>query len=143
MALTLISGPPASAKSQLASELLESGEAAVQVDLTELWAAFAGVVRGADGRYPIRRADDPALHLARYVRQVAVRQSLATGVDVVVTTTTPETAAKIRELVDEAGEQLRHRTLSIPERVARKRLADPATGKLSRECEEMVRNYYG
>ena len=140
--LNLIEGPPASGKSQLAAELLESGEAAVQVDLTELWAAFAGVTRDASGRYPIRRADDPALHLARYVRMVATRQSLATGVDVVVTTTTPETAAKIRELVNEANEQLRHRTLSIPELVARERLADPVTGKLSRECEEMVRNYF-
>ena len=141
--LNLIEGPPASGKSQLAAELLESGEAAVQVDLTELWAALAGVARGPDGRYPIRRDDDPALGLARYLRMTAVRQSLAMEIDVVASTTSPETAAKIRELVDEAGEQLRHRTLSIPERVARKRLADPATGKLSRECEEMISGYYG
>ena len=140
--LTLIDGPPASGKSQLAAELLESGEAAVQVDLTELWAAFAGVVRGPDGRYPIRRADDPALHLARYVRQVATRQSLATGVDVVVTTTSPETTSKIRALVEESNESLRHRTMSIPEGVARMRLSD-ADGNLSPECEEMLRNYYG
>ena len=74
---------------------------------------------------------------------VATRQSLATGVDVVVTTTTPETATRIRELVEEAGEQLRHRSLSIGESLARKRLADPVTGKLSKECEEMISDYFG
>ena len=124
-------------------ELLESGEADAQVDLTSLWVALSGVTRDASGRYPVRLDTDPALHLARYLRKVAVRQALVMKIDVVASTTSPAAAETIRALVEEAGEQLRHRTLSIPERVARKRLADPATGKLSRECEEMVRNYYG
>ena len=143
MALTLIEGPPASGKSQLAAELLESGEADAQVDLTELWAALAGVTRDASGRYPVRSADDVALHLARYVRMVVTRQALATNIDVVVTTTTPQTAATIRDLVEEANQTLRHRTLSIGESLARQRLADPVTGVLSPECEEMLRNYFG
>ena len=143
MALTLIEGPPASGKSQLAMELLESGEADVQVDITSIWAALAGVVRGPDGRYPVRLDSDPALGLARYLRMTAVRQSLAMEINVVASTTSPAAAEKIRDLVEEANETLRHRTLSIPELVARKRLADPVTGKLSDPCRKMIEDYYG
>ena len=59
--LILIEGPAGGGKSQLAADLLAAGEITVLADLTALWAALSGAVRGADGRYPIRLADDPAL----------------------------------------------------------------------------------
>ena len=140
--LHLVQGPAGAGKSGVTAEMLSSGEVAVVADVTSLWVALSGVTRGPDGRYPVRLDDDPALHLARYVRQVAVRRALTLDINIAVTTSSPDQVEKYRALLDDSDE-LRARTVSIPEGVARQRLSDPATGELSKECEEAIARWFG
>ena len=82
--LTLIEGPAGSAKSGLVGERIAAGESDVVADLTALWAALRAVERGPDGLYRVRGDADPAIvtGLAAYMRRVAVRQGLRSGLNV-------------------------------------------------------------
>ena len=86
MTLILIEGPAGGGKSEVADAMLAAGEVDVIADVTALWAALSGAVRGADGRYPVRLDDDPALRIARYLQRAAVRQALRISVNVAATT---------------------------------------------------------
>ena len=82
----MIQGPAGAGKSQLAAELLAAGEIEIVADTTSLWASLGAKERGADGLYPIRQADDPALHMARYTKELAARKALEEGYNVAITT---------------------------------------------------------
>ena len=140
--LTLIQGPAGGGKSQLVAAMLAAGEITIQSDVTALWAALSGAVRGPDGRYPVRLDDDPALLLARYLQRVAARQGLQEGADVAVTTSSPNTAQRWRQLAEDAGTALTVRTVDPGESVVRARLADAVTGVLSPSCDRAVRRWY-
>ena len=84
-ALTLLRGPAASGKSQVAAGMLDQGEADAWADFTRIHVALSGVERGPDGRYPVRADDDSLVPLAAYLRAVAVRAGLARGFRVVTT----------------------------------------------------------
>ena len=142
MGLFLIRGPAGAGKSQLVAAMIEAGEITVVADTTSLWASLSGAVRGPDGRYPVRLADDQALAVARYVQAVAVRQGLQEGADVAVTTSQRNQIERWRQLADDAGTAFAVRTLDPGESVVRARLADD-TGALSAECETAIGRWYG
>lgn len=140
--LTLVQGPAGSGKSQVAAEMLEAGEVEVLSDVTSLWIALSGVTRGADGRYPVRSDQDPALIVALYVQAVAVRRALEAGAAVAVTTSRRGQAARWQEVAEAVGAAFNVRTVDPGEQVVRARLAD-ADGVVSPECERAVGRWYG
>ena len=67
----LLSGPAGAAKSALALELLQEWSGpVVLIDFQSLVAALTGVVRGPDGRYPLR--DERLLPIVEYLRRAAL-----------------------------------------------------------------------
>ena len=88
--LLLIEGPAGSGKSQVAKAKLASGEYQVLADLTEIWAAIAGIERDPEtGRYPVRLDSDPTVPIAVYLRKAAVSVSLNNGLNTIVSSGTP------------------------------------------------------
>ena len=139
--LLLLEGPAGSGKSQDAEELIRSGQFHVLADLTALWAALRAMRRGPDGRYPIREDTDPGLELAQYIRAVAVRQGLSSGLNVVVTSATPDTAVKWAAIAEELGTQFQVRTIDPGQAAVREALAEevPDGYTLEDDDEEMPR----
>ena len=139
--LVLIQGPAGSGKSQLAAEMQEFGEFRVYSDITSLWAALCGAVRGPDGKYPERQDDDPCLEIARYLQTVAARRALQDGVDVGVTTSRRGQELRWQQLADEAGGSFSVRTVDPGRRVVEARLSDD-DGQLSAACDRAIRRWY-
>lgn len=139
--LVLVEGPAAGGKSQYVAEMLAAGEVDIQADVTALWVALSGAVRDATGRYPVRRDNDPALLLARYLQSVAVRQGLQEGFDVAVTTSQPHQGERWRILAAAAGATFSVTTLDPGVQVVTARLAD-ADGNLSAECQRALSRWY-
>ena len=136
--LTLIQGPAGGAKSQVAAELLAAGDIDLLADVTALWVALSGVVRGPDGRYPIRSEDDAALVVALYAQAVVARRGLEAGARVAVTTSRRGQVSRWADVAAAAGADFTVRTVDPGEAVVRARLADPVTGVLSPECGQAV-----
>ena len=142
--LFLLQGPAGGGKSQVAAEMLASGQADLFADVTALWAALRGFERDpVTGKYPVRRDDDPALELARYLQATAVRQGLREGIGVVVTTSRHGQIERWRVLAVEADTTLDVTTVDPGYDVVRGRLADPVTGTLSPECSAAIGRWYG
>ena len=142
MALILLQGPAGAGKSQLAAAMLEAGEVRVLADVTSLWAALSGAVRGPDGRYPVRANDDPALIAARYIQRIAVRRALETGADVAVTTSQRGQEEYWRRWAEDAGTGFRVRTVDPGLDAVTARLAEDS-GELSRACQDAIGRWYG
>ena len=140
--LTLIEGPAGSGKSAVAADMLSAGEVEVLLDTTALWAAMAGARRGPDGKYPVRRDDDPALGAALYVQTVAARFALEQGARVGVTTSRRDQVDRWADVARAAGVALSVRTVDPGEDVVRARLSDPETGVLSGECDQAIGRWY-
>lgn len=140
--LTLIEGPAGAGKSGITALMLAAGEVQVLADVTELWAALAGAVRGPDGRYPLRLDDDPALAVARYLQAVAVRQGLQDGADVAVTTSRRGQVERWRQVATEAATSFAVRTVDPGRQVVEARLADD-DGNLSAACQQAIGRWYG
>ena len=136
MALSILRGPAGSGKSQL---ILED-RPDILADTTALWAAIGGYTRDANGLYPVRQADDPALHAARYLRTALVAFAARQSLRGVVTTSdsSPEAVERLRE----AGATAGIRTIDPGRDVVRRRLAGP-DGQLSGACEAAVARWYG
>lgn len=144
MALTLLQGPAGSGKSQLVQSMIADGAADVQADVTALWAALTGAERDEHGKFPIRRADDPALPLARITKAVVVRQGIRQGLRVVVTAGVPGQAPRWQNVADAEGEDEFSVLTEDPGReTVERRLEDPETGELSPECRRAVSRWYG
>ncbi len=141
--LLLVEGPAGSGKSQLVNEMLANGELDIVADYTGLWVALRGVQRGPDGRYPIREDSDPVVTsgLAAYLRAAAVREGLRQGLNVAVTSGTPDTAVKWAEVARETETPFQVRTEDPGESVVRERLS--VDGELPQQCELAVRRWYG
>ena len=140
MPLRLLSGPAGSGKSQVADDLLADGEFEIILDITRLWAAIGGYERGPDGRYPIRADDDAALIVARYVRGVAARFAAQEGFNVVVTTSSPDQAARWQEIAEENGDTFSETVIDPGREVCEERLSQG--GFLSPECERTIDRWY-
>ena len=140
--LIVLQGPAGAGKSQLAAELLAAGEIDILADVTSLWASLGAKERGADGLYPIRKADDPALHMARYTKEVAARKALEEGHNVAITTSSRGQLRRFSQIASETDSGLDVRTVDPGESVVRDRLADQK-GKLSDECKQAISRWYG
>lgn len=142
--LTLFEGPPGSGKSQSVQQAIADGELDVVADFTSLWAAVRQVQRGPDGRYPIRRDDDPALTMGYLtaLQTAAVSIGLRRGMRVAVTSGTSGTAPKWAERASVQGATFAVRTYDPGEAVVRERLIDAETGELAPECETAIRRWY-
>lgn len=140
--LVLVEGPAGSGKSQQVKEMLEAGEVDVQADFTSLWVAMTGVERGSNGKYPIRKANDPTVRtgLAAYIRRAVVRQGLRAGLKVVATSGTPDLAAEYAEIASEHGVPFERRTIDPGEDVVRARLQ--VNGRLQDQCEQAINRWY-
>ena len=88
--LHLVLGPVAAGKSAVLAEMLRNGEIDLAADTTGLWASLALAVRDPEtGRYPVRRADDPALAGSLYAKTVVTRWALQNRYRVGVTASSP------------------------------------------------------
>ena len=123
--------------------MLAASEVDVVADITPLWAAVRGIEREPDGKYPIRQDSDPAIRsgLATYLRAVVVRQSLALGLRVAITSGSPRTAVKWQQVAREGDSLFSMKTIDPGEKIVRQRLA--VDGVLSPQCSEAVRRWYG
>ena len=142
MSLTLVEGPAGGGKSGVTALMLAAGEIDVLADVTQLWVALSGAVRGADGRYPVRLDDDTALALARYLQAAAVRQGLQDGADVAVTTSRRGQQNKWSAMALDAGTDFFYRTVDPGRDVVEARLSDE-DGQLSEACDQAIRRWYG
>ena len=140
--LYLVQGPAGGGKTAVVRDMISAGEASVVVDITALWVALAGVVRGLDGRFPLRLDSDPALHVARQLRVIAVEAALARGASVAVTSSSPEVERWERVAARGPDSRLFVRTVDPGETVVSARLADPATGQLSGDCAKAIARWY-
>ena len=122
--LTLLEGPPGAGKSQELERLKAAGDIDAASDLTRFWAALGLVERGADGRYPVRLGSDPVLPLGRYMKAVAVREGLRSGLKMAVTSSARDQAERWRAIAEEAGASFEFRTIDPGEGVATVRLTD-------------------
>ena len=141
MSLTLIQGPAGGGKSQIAADLLAAGGIDLLADITLLWVALSGVERDAEGRYPEREDDDPALESARYMQSVLVRFALSLGANVAVTTSRRDQEERWQRAAEEADTEFEVRTVDPGEDVVRGRLTGP-DGQLSAACDRAIRRWY-
>ena len=140
--LTLLEGPPGGGKSQELERLIAADDIDAASDLTRLWAALGLVERGSDGRFPIRESDDPVLALSLYVKTVAVREGLRSGLKMAVTSSARDQAERWRAIAEEAGASFEFRTLDPGEGVATARLTD-SDGNIEPECTAALARWYG
>ena len=123
--------------------MLAASEVDTVADLTAIWAATRGIERGDDGKFPVRLDSDPAIRsgLATYLRAVVVRQSLALGLRVAVTSGSPRTAVKWQQVARENDALFSMKTIDPGEATVRERLA--VDGVLSASMRsEAVRRWY-
>ena len=135
MALSILRGPAGSGKSQL----IRDEEPDILADTTALWAAIKGVERDANGLYPERSGDDPALSAARYLKVALVAFAAREALSGIVTTSDSSPAAV--ERLREQGATAGVRTIDPGEAVVRRRLAGD-DGQLSSQCEQAVSRWY-
>ena len=140
--LHLVQGPAGGGKSAVTRDMLAAGEIQLLADVTALWAALTGAVRGPDGKYPVRLPDDPGLRAALYLQATAAHHGLREGLDVAVTTSQRGQEARWGQVAAAESAPLHVRTVDPGEVVVRARLADAATGVLSSACDLAVSRWY-
>lgn len=138
MALTIVRGPAGSGKSQYVHDALEDGQ--LVADVTLLWAALRGLERDSNGRFPIRRSDDPALHVARRLKALTVRIAQQETIGGFVTTSSSSAEATQR-LIEQGAASSGIVTIDPGRRVVAARLA--IDGELSAPCSRALERWYG
>ena len=142
MAIEIVAGPAGSGKSQLVAAELDK-ERDVLIDFTRLWAAISGIDRLPDGRFPVRRRDDPRTGLVVSAKALlleeALRRELEKSGTVFLTTSSRDELANLERRLPE---RTRARIIDPGEDAARARLAQPGNGGLEPECEEALRRWY-
>ena len=142
--LILFEGPAGGGKSQRIAALLAAGDLDTQLDYTAIWRGLRAVERDPDGKYPIRRDEDPTVRsgLVSYLKTVGVRKGLREGLRVAVTTSQRGQSDKYRELAEEVGAAFRVVTVDPGIDISRIHLAE-ADGTLSDECGKALGRWYG
>ena len=141
MANTLLSGPAGADKSAEARRLLrEATEPAIAADFQAVIVALLLLVRGPDGKYPLRPSW--VLGLAEEVRQSIIDAATAREISIVITTSDGDPLRR-RTLLDRLGAGATERIIDPGEEIVRSRLADPISGVLSPECEKAIARWFG
>ena len=140
MANILLSGPAGAGKSAIARELLAARDGpAVAADFQSLVVALLLLGRGADGRYPVR--PEWILPLAEYARRAIVTGAVNRDIGVILTNSDGSDARRAF-LLEQLGPGAVERIIDPGADVVRARLADPATGELSPECDAAVNRWF-
>ena len=140
MAGILLSGPAGAAKSALARRLLEEHpQLAVIADFQLVYRALTDVERGRDGRYPLR--DERLLPVTEYVRRAIISAAVGRDIDVIATNSDGDPARRAL-LLSALGAGAVERIVDPGRDVVAARLADPATGELSIECNAAIGRWY-
>lgn len=142
MAGTLYSGPAGAGKSQAAkAALLASADPAILIEFQELYAAFLGIRRGPDGRYPERNpAHGYVIPLVEYVRRAALTAADSRDLRVFMTNSDGSPARRqqltglmgpgsVEEVVDPGLEEITRRL-------------EDANGELSDQCRDARDRWY-
>ena len=125
MASILLSGPAGAAKSALARRLLaESPELAAIADFQAVYAALTGVLRGPDGRYPLR--DDRLLPLTEYVRRAIITGAVNREIAVIATNSDGDPGRRAF-LLEQLGPGATERVVDPGRAIVAARLSDPET----------------
>ena len=136
----LVSGPAGAAKSALARRLLEeSADLAVIADFQAVYAALTGVLRGPDGRYPLR--DDRLLPLTEYIRRAIITGAVNRDISIVATNSDGSHGRRAF-LLEQLGEGASERIVDPGRAIVAARLSDPTTGELSSECDAAISRWY-
>ena len=140
--LHLIEGPAGGGKSRVARDLLRAGTVDVVADVTSLWAALSGAVRGPDGLFPVTSLDDPALRAALFTQNVAARFALDQGASVAVTTSRPGQVERWQAVADEVDAGFSVRTVDPGRAVVTARLTQTADPGRNAECSRAIGRWY-
>ena len=140
--LLLLEGPPGAGKSQELERLKAAGGNRRGKRSNKALGGVGLVERGADGLYPVRLGSDPVLPLSRYMKAVAVREGLRSGLKMAVTSSARDQAERWRAIAEEAGASFEFRTLDPGEGVATARLTD-SDGNIEPECTAALARWYG
>ena len=140
MAGILLSGPAGAAKSALAWRLLQDHpQLAIIADFQAIYAALTLVQRDRQGRFPLR--DESLLPITEYVRRAAVTGAVARDIDVLATNSDGDPDRRAF-LLGQLGPDAVERVVDPGREVVAARLADPATGELSGECDAALNRWY-
>ena len=143
MGNTLISGPPAAGKSQLARELLSQvqGQGAI-VDFQSIYAALLMLRRDPEtGRYPERDpADAHLLALAEYVRRAMISGATEMDIEIIATNSSgsPQRREYLRGLLGPGAVEV---VLDPGRAVVEQRLS--VNGVLSQQCRDGINRWFG
>ena len=138
---TLLSGPAGGGKSQLSRDLIrEATEPIVQADFQSIIVALLGLVRGPNGKYPVR--PDFILPLAEYVRQAVITGAQAREIFTIITNSDGDPLRR-RTLLDRLGVGATERIIDPGASVVRARLTDEVSGSLEPDCEQAIGRWYG
>ena len=141
MAGILLSGPAGGGKSQLARDLIRNAtEPAIQADFQSIVVALLGLVRGPNGKYPVR--PEFVLPLAEYVRQAVITGAQAREIFTIITSSDGDPARRAA-LLARLGVGGTERIIDPGASVVRARLTDEITGELEPECEKAIGRWYG
>lgn len=136
----LISGPAGGGKSQVARDLLnEATEPTVQADFQSIVVALLALVRGPNGKYPVRPSW--VLGLAEQVRQSIITAATAREISIIITNSDGDPVRRAA-LLSKLGPGSVERIVDPSESVVRTRLADPVTGELSPECGKAISRWF-
>ena len=136
----LLSGPAGSGKSQLSRDLIrEATEPTVQADFQSIVVALLALVRGPDGKFPVRPTW--VLPLAEYVRQAVITGAQAREIFTIITNS-DGSAQRRNALLARLGPGSVERVVDPGFDVVRARLADEISGELSDDCAGAISRWY-
>ena len=136
----LLSGPAGSDKSSESRRLLRTATGpAIQADFQSIVVALLGLVRGADGTFPLRPTW--VLPLAEYVRQAVITGAQAREIFTIITNSDGDPVRRAA-LLERLGPGATERILDPGRDVVEARLSDEF-GELSDPCASAINRWYG
>ena len=112
---------------------------AAVADFQSVYVALTQVLRGPDGRFPLR--DDRLLPLTEYVRRSIITGAVSRDITVIATNSDGDSTRRAF-LLSQLGPGATERIIDPGEDIVKARLSDPETGALDGECEQAIGRWY-